>query len=277
MTQEEAKQALKERQTTFSKKIMIEKHGEDEGSKKVEERNKKWFKTLKENNDWGELSKSKAITLEKMIVKYGKEKGTEKWNNFIDGCTGRYSEQWFIDFYGTEYGYEKYITYKEKLKGRNTLDWFKQKYGEIEGSLHYESYREKTIVPIGKASIESLEVFLPVFDYLIENGFEKNDIYFGVEGSREWFIKNDNDFFLYDFTIKSKKIIIEYHGVAFHPKKHETLWESPFGVSYNEAFKKDTLKKETAEQKGFKLLEVWSDEKNKKEKVLTFIMENCDD
>lgn len=45
-TQEEAELALKERQTTFSKDICVDKHGEVEGSKIWEERQIKWISSL---------------------------------------------------------------------------------------------------------------------------------------------------------------------------------------------------------------------------------------
>lgn len=50
MTEEEAKLALKERQTTFSLKKCIEKYGENEGRKRWEERQQKWAKNYKKSN-----------------------------------------------------------------------------------------------------------------------------------------------------------------------------------------------------------------------------------
>lgn len=46
MTEEEAKAALKERQSTFSLKKCIEKYGEEEGTKRFKERQEKWLKSL---------------------------------------------------------------------------------------------------------------------------------------------------------------------------------------------------------------------------------------
>lgn len=45
-TEDEAKQKIKERQTTFSKEKCIEKYGEEEGLRIFSERQKKWQKTL---------------------------------------------------------------------------------------------------------------------------------------------------------------------------------------------------------------------------------------
>lgn len=46
MSQKEAELALSERQTTFSKKICIEKHGEEEGHKVWMDRQERWLKNL---------------------------------------------------------------------------------------------------------------------------------------------------------------------------------------------------------------------------------------
>jgi hypothetical protein len=50
---------LKERQATFSLKKCISKYGEIEGLKIFEDRQKKWQKTLNDNNDKLELDKKK--------------------------------------------------------------------------------------------------------------------------------------------------------------------------------------------------------------------------
>lgn len=46
MSEEEAKKALKARQSTFSLKKCIEKYGEEEGTKRFKERQEKWLKSL---------------------------------------------------------------------------------------------------------------------------------------------------------------------------------------------------------------------------------------
>jgi G:T-mismatch repair DNA endonuclease (very short patch repair protein)/endogenous inhibitor of DNA gyrase (YacG/DUF329 family) len=51
MTEEEAKNALSERQTTFSLDICIEKYGEEKGKEIWEERQRKWLNSLDELSD----------------------------------------------------------------------------------------------------------------------------------------------------------------------------------------------------------------------------------
>lgn len=50
MSEEEAKVALKERQSTFSLKKCIEKYGEEEGTRRFKERQEKWMNNLPKSN-----------------------------------------------------------------------------------------------------------------------------------------------------------------------------------------------------------------------------------
>ena len=50
MSKEEAKVALKERQSTFSLKKCIEKYGEEEGTRRFKERQEKWMNNLPKSN-----------------------------------------------------------------------------------------------------------------------------------------------------------------------------------------------------------------------------------
>ena len=81
---------------------------------------------------------------------------------------------------------------------------------------------------------------------------------------------------MYDFTIRSKKIIIEYNGVAFHPKNENSEWSNPFkrNVTSKEAFEKQKEKLEIATQRGFSVLEIWSDDKENLNKCINFVKKN---
>lgn len=113
----------------------------------------------------------------------------------------------------------------------------------------------------GKASQESLIIFNPLITWCLENNILLEDIYIGLNDKREYFISSNHKIFFYDFTIKSKKIIIEYNGVLFHAKHDSKEWSNPFtNESIEENLKKSKVKIKTALKFGFKLLEIWSDE-----------------
>jgi len=115
---------------------------------------------------------------------------------------------------------------------------------------------------IGKASKESLIIFNPLIEWCINNiNILIDDIYIGIDDKKEYFIPYNKKIFFYDFTIKSKKIIIEFNGVLFHAKDEFSNWNNPFtNESAFDNIKRNELKKNIAINNGFKLIEIWSDE-----------------
>ena len=67
MDEDEARQALIERQTTFSKDGCIKKYGEKEGMKIWMERQKKWLNSLNKNLNNGGMDFLKGVDLSKLI------------------------------------------------------------------------------------------------------------------------------------------------------------------------------------------------------------------
>jgi hypothetical protein len=116
-------------------------------------------------------------------------------------------------------------------------------------------------------SKESLVFFKPLYKFCRKLGIQRKDIYFGIKGSKEFFIRDNslpiNGGYFYDFTIPSLNMVVEYHGTFWHPK-NPSLWKNPF-LSYDEAKIKDGYKQLIAENFGFSYFIVWSDD-NKLEK-----------
>lgn len=132
-------------------------------------------------------------------------------------------------------------------------------------NILYGELIRKRIVPFGKASKESLKYFMPLYKVLRRNGIRREDIYFGVNGSNEYGIFSHdgiNKYRFYDFTILSKRLIIEYDGA---------YWHSTAVADTNDKFK-DNL----AKINGFKLLRISStdDLRTNKLKIENFINEN---
>lgn len=247
MTQEEAEQALKERQSTFSKKKLIKKYGEEEGIKKLQERNEKWLSSLKENNDWDELSKSKSFTLKSAINKYGEEEGTEKYYNWKNAIAQTKIN--FINRHGEKEGIKKWKQFKSQ---RNKL------YGSSKEANHF---------------------FKSVINK-IKNSIDVTEIYMDDDNSKEYWLKHNNKTFFYDFTIRNLNVIIEYHGDHIHPnpKWNEEKWNK-WRHCYNKKNADemrifDKQKKSLAESQGFKVLEIWNDDdfESNIQKSINFIL-----
>lgn len=73
-SEEEAKLALKERQQTFTLEKCIKRYGEEEGTKKWQERQEKWQNTLnsKSEEEKIKINKAKGFTYKDALDKYGK-------------------------------------------------------------------------------------------------------------------------------------------------------------------------------------------------------------
>jgi hypothetical protein len=119
---------------------------------------------------------------------------------------------------------------------------------------------------MSKASKESILFLKVIYKHLRRIGLKIDDIKWGVGYSTEWFISEKNNFYFYDFTILPLKLIIEYHGKAFHPNPNwsESLkkdWKCLFSdLGYEEKLKIDLNKKEIAKEHGFSYIEVYSED-----------------
>jgi very-short-patch-repair endonuclease len=154
---------------------------------------------------------------------------------------------------------------KDKIKYKIKKDptYYKRIWMDVHKSLVNELGYDPRLHVLGKASKSSLKVFNEVIRWCLDNNIDYDDIYIGIDNKNEFFLRdNINDrFFMYDFTIKSKKIIIEYHGIAFHAKKNDKNWKNVFtNESSKENIKNKNIKNNLAISKGFKILEIWSDD-----------------
>ena len=105
---------------------------------------------------------------------------------------------------------------------------------------------------------------MPLYRKLRKIGIPKEQIYFGISGSNEYRIKGESGFRMYDFCILSHKIIIEYHGTAWHAKNEEEskYKTNPIGTLLESSWDNDCYKKLLAIQNGFSIIELWSDEES---------------
>lgn len=169
------------------------------------------------------------------------------------------------------------------------------KYGETEGTKVWEKrqkkwistltsksdaekdeIRRKQVVPLGKASRESLAIFLPITKLLLDKRIcQYSDIFFGFEDRKEWFLADSFDFFLYDFCIPKLKLILEYQEKIWHPdyrlNENEILkWENPHGVKAVDCLKNDKKKREFAEKRGFEVVYLWGQNTPKENMKIAF-------
>lgn len=268
----------------------IEKYGKELGTKK-------W------NNFLKRCSKSK--TLENFISIYGEIEGNKKYKEFINGIT--VTEHTYIEKYGELEGKKKYkeyckskaITlnnlvkkygeaegnkkwnaYLEKQKYSQSIEGFIERYGEVDGIKKYK-HKMGCLSLAQNPSKSSIEFFDNIIKYLNLN---ISDIKYHKDNINEFFLldKGNNTIYFYDFTIISKKLIIEYNGLYYHVNpqlKNDINYIKRFKTisridNIEEKEQRDKNKQMLAEYYGYKYLIVWENDSEKFEKAIKFIKEN---
>lgn len=157
---------------------------------------------------------------------------------------------------------------------KNGLDYYINKYGIENGTLKYE----KRILKYGK-KIKAARLAFPekwktsskrysnsskrFFDSLINdiNYLNQLTIFYA---NNEHFIydKINKKIYFYDFYIKELNIIIEYHGIVWHPKQRDQLgWIHPYTKETSEKYYDlDIHKKLLANSVGIEVITIFEDE-----------------
>ena len=212
---------------------------------------------------WSEIDaeKKRVVRNKSWYIKtYGEVDGIKKYEmkckNISNNCG--HSLEKFINRYGEKIGKDKWVEYKRGCV--RDLNHFIIKYGDIDGYNKYKEFKGH----IGLASKESLKVFKPLIEWVTKM-IPMNEIYVGIPKSREFFISENGKQYLYDFTIKKLKIIVEFNGVKFHvnenwSKERINNWVHPFKrFSVDEQIEYDKMKLSLAKNHGFDVLTIWSD------------------
>lgn len=257
----------------------IQKYGENEGkilfkfiSSKKDSMSFNHF--LKKNNndilkskyDYENRIKSVSMNLDSFIMRYDEKNGLIKYKTSCESNS-----------LSTKKYYNSLTSDERKLKHGITIENLERKYNDLEKAKSvYNNWLSSVIVPISRASKESLIVFSKLYNLLDDFNIHHNDIYIGDGDRNEYFIRDNNNIYFYDFVIRSKKIIIEYNGIAFHPKFEniETFKPIMTELSSLEIYNRQMYKVELAKKFGFKVLEIWSDDANNVDKCIEFIKNN---
>ena len=184
----------------------------------------------------------------------------------------------FISRYGEKEGTLKYSTYLNKVSYSCSIDYYINKFGEEEGRSKYKKYVSAKSPKF--TSKESLKFFIPIYKKLRALGFNKSDIFWGIQGSKEYYLYDDslNSVFFYDLCIPKIKKIIEYHGTSFHPnpfweKEKFDSWKCTFlNISAYDKLKIDQYKENHARANGYDILCIWSDSKPSYETIIDFLI-----
>lgn len=180
----------------------------------------------------------------------------------------------------------------EKLIERQTtfsLDICIEKYGVVLGLERWQQRQDKWMKTMNdKSPEEKLKILkkkvqrsnfwsvesVNFFDFLLKyiDDDKKLDYYYK---NNEYYINSNKKFYMYDFTIRNLKIIIEYNGSHVHPNRDKLneskwkKWKNPYNKkNADECYKFDKIKIDAAKEKGFDVIVIW-DYEVKKEKFKT--------
>lgn len=241
------------------------RYGEDAGAEKWKQYTQKLSKknTLdafltkgKTEEDFQSYNRSRAVTLENLVKKYGQDEGAQRFNSYREkqkdaGNTLDY----FVRKYGTELGLEKYTVVCQQ-KGI-TLENLIRKHGEEAGQIKYDNFLEKT--KGNYVSILGLE-FVTRLTRLLESDIKS----YSAAKEREFCIY-DGRAFLYDFVIPDLKLTIEFNGDFWHanPKVYSENDVLKFRGNHtiaSEIWQRDSVKRAVIESRGYQLHVVWESE-----------------
>lgn len=259
-------------QTNKSKAITlkncIKKYGEEEGKKVFEtyckkqaDKNKFESKHLKygwTKSEFDEFNKSRAVTLNNLIKKYGEVEGKRRFDVYCNKQKETKSKEYVIEKYGEDY-------WKRLCKEKGlSLSTFERVYGE-EGKQRYEDY-------LNKRKKYSSNISTKYFTNLINTYpevFNKLKTYFGNDNEFGFFDDLSSNYYFIDFCIPELKIAIEFNGNYFHAnpsmydENYNNFWHT--NCTAKEIWERDKTKNTAIENKGFKLFVVWENDINNKE------------
>jgi hypothetical protein len=224
------KQLIESRQTG-SLKSFISKYGVEVGTKRYKETN---------------LKKSESVTLAGFIKRWGEVEGQIKYNDrcikispIYQQLKKKYGERIALDIY-RRYDDSKQITKDHELK-----------------KIKINKNKASRFSKLSKGCVSKESDF---FFQKLSDSLNRTLIFGDKKTEFKLFDENKRRLYYYDCFDPETNTLIEFHGVAYHPKVGDVEWISPFGRTYEKALSYDTDKKNLALNLGYNYLVVYSDE-----------------
>jgi len=257
------------KKTAVTKENLIKKYGEENGltrwntycqkqaeSNTFEYKNKKFGWSKDQFNDY---NKSRAVTLENMIEKYGETQGIEHWNDYCERQRYTKTKEYLISKYGEHIGVEKFLDINKRKSEPHDPKKLSEKLAITldqavdlicsRGIYKYTSKLEEEFVTF-------IEQRIGVLDHI---------------STRSPFGKWDHKLSRYVvYDIKHKDCIIEFNGDYWHanPKIYSAT-DKIRGKLASEIWHRDAEKLYIASNAGFRVLVVWeSDYLKNREKII---------
>jgi hypothetical protein len=265
---------------------------QEEKSKQLENRMKTFEIKRAEDKDWDKKRSrnSKLFWLEKGLTEEEAEAMAYECMKDIHKKTSlkkKSNPEFYKDSYTTnkEYYIKKGFTEIESLElvskrqATFSLEICIEKYGDDDGNkiwLDRQEKWQKSLADNGNIKGGYSKISQILFNELIKI-YDDNEIdnIFYWSKNKEYFIRTEKSFLLYDFTDLKYKKIIEYNGDQYHGNPdiyNENDLPHPYnkskGFTAKSLWEKDKIKIDIARNKGFDVLTIW-DSEYKKDKEAT--------
>ena len=258
------------RYDSASLESFIKHHGEEAGRQKYEDyvafqSAKNTFEYKRDHKGWtkeqfDEYNKSRAVTLENLQKRYGREDGRKRFNAYCKlqayaGCALEY----FQELYGEEEGKRKYLELN-KQKGK-TIENFINKYGETEGREKWKVWHEyvkkhlefmrKRIVKLPYSNV-SQKLFNEIMVRLDETKIQA--CHFATHNNETRIQLPNGQIVFSDFTLDKK--IIEFNGDYWH-RNPELYIDDLITEDAESIWERDKTRIRGLEELGYSVLVVW--------------------
>lgn len=250
-------------------KNMILRHGEEEGTRRFklycekqaytntfEYKAKKYGITEEE---FKSFNKSRAVTLENQIEKYGVEEGTKRFKSYCERQSYTCTEEYL--------GKERYENWNRQKS--HTLDVYIERYGEELGKQKLEEFYQNLNSSRGFSKI-SQELFREV-----EKLCGTHKVHY-AEKDFEYVVINlkTKKTYKFDFVCYGLNLVIEFNGDLYHanPDQYRPLDVPPFSGNKKtaaEIWADDREKTKTMkEYRGLDVIVIWENDYNKDKKAV---------
>lgn len=282
---------------SLSKESYIKKYGNKIGLEKYNKNKQIQVEKSKRSlKYWLNLYNDENIAKQK-LKEYQQSHIKTHFNNKSNEYIEQYNKKnspWNIEFYLNK-GYsteeaKQIISLDKKKSSLFCIEHYLNKGYSIEEAKQLQKQYWVNICYNNGTNISktSLKQFKDILNYLEQ--YENICIYYGDKdiNKKEYFIydKENKRYYFYDLTIlyDNIKLIIEYHGHKFHPRKDKLTinewnnWKCLFNESLtaNIKYNQDQYKKQLAINNNFKYLEIWDNDNfmENNNKIKQFITEN---
>lgn len=196
-----------------TEKSMVRKWGEIEGKKRWKEYCNKQslintFEYKKEVYGWNKqdfenYNKSRAVTKENLINKYGEELGLKYFNDYVNKQKYTKSREYMINKFGLEKTNE--INKSKALTPENYIKRLGKEKG-IEEYLKYINHSYNFYSKVSQDFFNKLDVYLS----------PKYKTYYATKNNEYGVLLNDNTYIKLDYFILELNLCIEFNGTYYH-------------------------------------------------------------